>query len=205
VCRTRDHFQALFTKNFRDAEARRKAIWDWFAPILNRVEFGDQQSEKRPARAIRAAQSSSFTDATASISPLVFVGHGHSTVWRILKDFLAEELRLPWDEFNREPTPGISTTERLRAMLRSATFALLVMTGEDEREGGTLHARDNVIHEVGLFQGRLGFEKAIILLEDGCARFSNIDGLTYVGFPKGNIEGCFEAIRKVLRREGLIQ
>jgi hypothetical protein len=32
-------------------------------------------------------------------------------------------------------------------------------------------------HEVGLFQGRLGFEKAIVLLEDGCEEFSNIKGL----------------------------
>ena len=29
-------------------------------------------------------------------------------------------------------------------------------------------ARMNVIHEVGLFQGRLGFERAIVLLEEGC-------------------------------------
>ena len=35
----------------------------------------------------------------------------------------------------------------------------------------------NVIHEVGLFQGRLGANKAIILLEDGCEEFSNIQGL----------------------------
>jgi predicted nucleotide-binding protein len=38
------------------------------------------------------------------------------------------------------------------------------MTAEDEQADGNHHARMNVIHEVGLFQGRLGFERAIVLL-----------------------------------------
>ena len=66
-------------------------------------------------------------------------------------------------------------------MLDRALFAFLVMTGEDQHGDGTTHARENVIHEAGLFQGRLGFEKAIILLEEGCAEFSNIHGLTKTG------------------------
>jgi predicted nucleotide-binding protein len=67
-----------------------------------------------------------------------------------------------------------------------------------------LHARLNVIHEAGLFQGRLGFKKAIILLEDGCEEFSNIHGLGQIRFPKGNINPKFEKIRAVLEREGLV-
>jgi predicted nucleotide-binding protein len=45
----------------------------------------------------------------------------------------------------------------------------------------------NVIHEVGLFQGRLGFKRAIVLLEEGCKEFSNIQGLGQIRYPKGNI------------------
>ena len=62
----------------------------------------------------------------------------------------------------------------------------------------------NVVHEAGLFQGRLGFEKAIILLEDGCEEFSNINGLGQIRFPKENITAAFEEIRRVLERENLI-
>jgi predicted nucleotide-binding protein len=61
----------------------------------------------------------------------------------------------------------------------------------------------NVIHEAGLFQGRLGFTKAIVVLEEGCAEFSNIQGLGQIRFPAGRISAAFEDIRQVLEREGL--
>jgi predicted nucleotide-binding protein len=134
----------------------------------------------------------------------VFIGHGRSLLWRELKDFIAERLRLPWEEFNREPVAGVSTVERLQDMLASSGFALLVMTAEDEHADQTRHARENVIHEVGLFQGKLGFRKAIVLVEEECAEFSNIIGLSQIRFPPGRISACFEDVRRVLEREGII-
>jgi len=134
----------------------------------------------------------------------VFIGHGRSLTWLELKSFLSERLNLPADEFNRVPTAGVSTINRLSAMLDVAAFAFLIMTAEDEQPDGKIHARQNVIHEAGLFQGRLGFEKAIILLEEGCEEFSNIHGLGQVRFSQGKISSCFEEIRRVLEREKLI-
>jgi predicted nucleotide-binding protein len=158
-----------------------------------------------------AARIKALSDAPAQQAPAVrpigskiFIGHGGSAVWRDLKDFLRERLNLEHDEFNREPTAGQSTKERLQRMLDDAAFAFLVMTAEDERADGTKVARANVIHEVGLFQGRLGFERAIVLLEDECDEFSNIAGITQIRFPKGNIGAKFEEIRRVLEREGLL-
>ena len=135
----------------------------------------------------------------------IFIGHGHSPDWREFKDFINDRLGLPWDEFNRVPVAGVTNISRLTQMLNQACMAFLVMTAEDERADGTLHARMNVAHEAGLFQGRLGFEKAIILLEDGCKEFSNIEGLGQIRFPKGNISASFEEVRQVLEREGIIQ
>jgi len=135
----------------------------------------------------------------------VFIGHGRSLLWKNLKDFISDRLHLPFDEFNRVPVAGITNIARLSEMLESAAIAFIVLTAEDETVDGKLQARMNVIHEVGLFQGRLGFTKAIILLEEGCEEFSNIQGLGQIRFPKGNISSAFEEIRRVLEREGLIK
>ncbi len=78
------------------------------------------------------------------------------------------------------------------------------MTAEDEHADTTKHARENVVHEVGLFQGRLGFTRAIVLMEEECTEFSNLSGVGQIRFPKGNIEAKFEAIRQVLEREGIL-
>jgi predicted nucleotide-binding protein len=134
----------------------------------------------------------------------VFIGHGRSQTWLGLKDFLQDRLKLEWEEFNRQPTAGMSTIQRLRDMLDASVFAFLVLTAEDEHADGSQHARENVVHEVGLFQGRLGFHRAIVLLEEGCAEFSNIYGLTQIRFPQGNIGASFEEIRRVLERENVI-
>ena len=134
----------------------------------------------------------------------VFIGHGRSPLWRELKDFLNDRLGLLWDEFNREATAGYTTTDRLQVMLSQAAFAFLIMTAEEERTDATLHARPNVIHEVGLFQGHLGLRRAVILLEDGCTEFSNIIGLSQIRFPRGDIAARFEEVRRVLERERLI-
>ena len=140
----------------------------------------------------------------AAAKTRVFIGHGRSAVWRELKDFLKDELHLDWDEFSRESTAGRATVHRLEQMLDEAGFAFLVLTAEDEHSDGKLHARENVIHEAGLFQGKLGFHRAIVLLEEGCTEFSNIAGLTEIRFPKGNVMAKSEEIRRVLRREHLI-
>jgi predicted nucleotide-binding protein len=141
---------------------------------------------------------------TERIGTNVFIGHGRSHVWRDLKDFVQDRLKLPWDEFNRVPVAGVTNIARLSEMLDAAAIAFLVMSAEDERADGSIQARMNVIHEAGLFQGRLGFMRAIILLEEDCEQFSNIDGLGQIKFPSGNISAAFEEIRRVLEREGLI-
>jgi predicted nucleotide-binding protein len=151
-----------------------------------------------------ARQRNAGLSESEAVKRRVFIGHGQSPLWRELKDFVADRLGLDWDEFNRTPTAGLATSERLEQMLDEGSFALLVLTAEDQRKDGTLVARQNVIHEAGLFQGRLGWRKAIILLEEGCEEFSNIEGLGQIRFPKGRIDAAFEKVREVLEREGLL-
>jgi predicted nucleotide-binding protein len=177
--------------------------------VMERLSWGTQV--KSLAKEIRQAakylqhKMSMKGNSVAKTDGTIFIGHGGSPAWRDLKDFIQDRLKLQWDEFNREPTAGHATKERLEAMLDRAVFAFLVMTAEDERADGTKQARPNVIHEIGLFQGRLGFERAIILLEEGCAEFSNIVGLTQIRFSNGNIMSKSEEVRRVLEREKILK
>ena len=150
------------------------------------------------------AKKERYSRRTQEIGTNVFIGHGRSLVWKDLKDFIQDKLKLPWDEFNRVPVAGVTNIERLSQMLNDAAIAFLVMTAEDEHSDGTSHARENVVHEAGLFQGKFGFSKAIILLEEGCKEFSNIQGLGQIRFPPGNIKAAFEEVREVIEREGLL-
>lgn len=134
----------------------------------------------------------------------VFIGHGRSLQWRELKDFIVDRLNFPYEEFNRVPVAGVTNIARLSEMLDGAGCALILLTSEDEQADGSMRARMNVIYEVGLFQGRLGFTKAIVLLEEGCEEFSNIQGLGQIRFPRGNIAAAFEEVRAVLEREEMM-
>ena len=144
-------------------------------------------------------------DVPTALPDKIFIGHGRNPLWRELKDYLHDRLALEWNEFNREAVAGIPTFERLSNMLDSSSFAFLVMTKEDEHTDSSIHARENVVHEIGLSQGRLGPRKAIILLEEGCCDFSNIIGLSQIRFPQNNISAVFDEIRKVIEREGILK
>ena len=78
------------------------------------------------------------------------------------------------------------------------------MTAEDETKDNKMRTRQNVVHETGFFQGKLGFEKVAILKQDGVETFSNIDGLQYIPFSGNNINQTFTELQKMLKREGVI-
>lgn len=134
----------------------------------------------------------------------IFIGHGGSSKEYLDLGVWLTDLGFEWEVFDRKPTAGLSTKERLSEMLDNAQMAFLLMTPEDENALGEMEARSSVIHEVGLFQGRLGFTKAIVLLEEGCEEFSNIVGLGQIRYPRGNVKAAFEEIRQVMQREGLL-
>lgn len=84
-------------------------------------------------------------------------------------------------------------------MAQKSTFALLVLTAEDTTQEGLPRARQNVIHEVGLFQGKLGFNRAIVLLENGVEMFSNMDGVQQIRYQ--NINETFGEVVATIKRE----
>jgi predicted nucleotide-binding protein len=134
-------------------------------------------------------------------APVVFIGHGRSAQWRDLKDHLLEKHGYRVEAYETGARAGHTIRDILEDMVRKSSFAVLVLTAEDEQADGQYRARQNVIHEAGLFQGRLGFARAIMLLEENVEEFSNVQGVQYIRFSKNNIKETFGEVLATLRRE----
>lgn len=135
------------------------------------------------------------------ITPTVFVGHGRSPQWLELKNHLQDKHHFRVLAYETGARAGHTIRDILDDMLWRSSIALLVMTGEDETTDGAMRARQNVVHEAGLFQGRLGFSRAIVLLEEGVDLFSNVHGIQYIPFSKGRIRESFGDVLATLHRE----
>lgn len=131
----------------------------------------------------------------------IFIGHGRSPAWRDLKDHLQDQHGYGIEAYETGARAGHTIRDILEDMLEESSFAILVLTADDEMADGGRRARQNVIHEVGLFQGRLGFARAIVLLEEGAEEFSNIAGVQQIRFGAGRIRETFGDVLATLRRE----
>jgi len=167
---------------------------------LSAEEFEQQRLVAKPP----ALPATRTPDANEGLTPCVFLGHGRSKLWARVKVFLEDELQLQTVTYESESRTGHSIVPVLEKMLAQASFALLVFTAEDDTAEGTRRARQNVIHEAGLFQGKLGFARAVLLVQDGVEAFSNIAGLQYLPFTGDNVEQTFYELQRVLKREGLV-
>jgi predicted nucleotide-binding protein len=146
-----------------------------------------------------ATSAGSAVKARSSIN--VFIGHGRNPQWRALRDHLQDHHQIRTTAYEVRPRAGLGVKEVLEKMLSEASFAVLVLTSEDFHRDGTGHARENVVHELGLFQGHLGFRRAVALLEEGVKEFSNISGINQIRFSKGNIRETFGDLLATIRRE----
>jgi hypothetical protein len=124
----------------------------------------------------------------------VFIGHGGSDAWEVVRDYLGAE-GFNVIHFDSDERVGENTLYAIDGMLRESDVAVVVMTGNDEMVDGTKRARENVVHEIGLSQGRLGIPNTFILLENGCSEFTNIAGITQIRF---NVNGIHRTKDRVL-------
>lgn len=132
--------------------------------------------------------------------PIIFIGHGRNVQWKKLKDHLQDKHEITVEAYESGARSGHTIRDILDSMSKNSSFALLVLTGEDKTESG-IRARQNVIHECGLFQGRLGFDRAIMLVENGVELASNFDGIQQLRFRKGRISETFGDVIATIRRE----
>lgn len=115
----------------------------------------------------------------------VFVSHGRSSDWREVQAYIERDIKRPTLELAQEPNQGMTVLGKLVEAAEQCDSAVIVMTGDDLYAEGQVRARENVIHEIGYFQGRYGLSRVVLLHEEGVNIPSNIQGLVYTAFPKG--------------------
>jgi CAP12/Pycsar effector protein, TIR domain len=129
----------------------------------------------------------------------VFISHGHSEMVKLkLKNFIEERMHLEPVILTEQPDLGLTIIEKLEKYGKDCDFALILLTADDETADGGVRARQNVIHELGVFHGILGRDRVLLLKQSNVETFSNISGLIYKEFQGENIESVFEDVRIAL-------
>lgn len=130
---------------------------------------------------------------------VVFISHGRSAAWKDVARFIEKELDLPTVVLKEEVNRGRTIIEKLDEETENCSFAIIIMTAEDEQQDGKLRARQNVVHEIGFCQGKFGRENVLVLRQENVEEFTNISGIVYEPFKLDNIETTFPRIIKEIR------
>ena len=129
----------------------------------------------------------------------VFISHGRSPDWREVQVYIEKDVKFETLELAQEPNKGRTVLQKLDEESNSCSFAVVVMTGDDDIGIGAPRARENVMHEIGYFQGKYGLANVCLLHEEGTNIPSNIHGLVYIPFPKGLVSATFGVLGRELR------
>ncbi len=125
--------------------------------------------------------------------PHIFLGHGKSDAWQELQHYLKGEHGFDVFVYEIGGRSNYTIREFLCNVRSDAAFAVLVQTAEDDAR-----TRDSAIHELGLFQGRLGFGRAMLLTE---VAFPELAGVRKIASARGGMRETFGEVLAVLRRE----
>ncbi|MFL6233292.1 MAG: TIR domain-containing protein [Thermoanaerobaculia bacterium] len=128
----------------------------------------------------------------------IFISHGRSPDWMQLQLFLEKELRISTIELTQQANHGATVIGKLQGAADQCYHAIIIMTGEDLGVDGNLRVRENVMHEIGYFQGRLGLDRVSLLHEEGVSIPSNLGGIVYFPFASGNIASVFGRLMREL-------
>ncbi|WP_438944899.1 TIR domain-containing protein [Sediminibacterium sp.] len=129
----------------------------------------------------------------------IFISHGSSKDWMKVQSYLERDLNISTLELAQEPNKGRTVLQKLFEESDKCSFSVVVMTGDDIISDEEVQARENVMHEIGFFQGKFGLDKVCLLYEEGVNIPSNIHGLVYIPFPKNVVEATFGALAREVK------
>lgn len=133
------------------------------------------------------------------MSDSIFISHGHADILKYqLKEFIREKLGKNPIVLSEQPNNGMTIVEKLELASEKCNKAIILLTADDRMPDGNMRGRQNVIHEIGFFQGKYGRKNVILLCEDGVEPFSNISGIVYIRFDRNHFQEIFESLRSEL-------
>lgn len=165
----------------------------WLAGHITELEKKDEESRRTTELRARSAPKPG--------GPGIALGHGKSGLWRLLRDRMAADFPVPCHGFQQVPLPGLGTMAAMLEVLPRARFAILMLTREDVACEGEPAASLNVARLAGLFQGRLGFSKVLLLTEEGGPALPGVNDLPRLVFPAGDPVAIWPEARAILESE----
>lgn len=139
---------------------------------------------------------------TSSQPAGVFIAHGRSPQWLAVKAFVEQRFGVPVYSFESDSWGSRPVTEALTEYMHRCSFAVCVLTAEDVTGDGHMVARQNVIHEIGLFQGHRGMDRVLVLVEEGCDSVPAAAAPYSAVFPRNAIHQAFWPLDRALQSHG---
>jgi predicted nucleotide-binding protein len=138
----------------------------------------------------------------------VFVIHGHDELNRRRLVDMLRDFGLTPVVILSKPGQSQTTIEKFEREAEACSYAIALLTPDDEvtnrNAGACAQARPNAVFETGWFAGRLGRERALILLKEGTKIHSDLEGINQHRFSE-SVEERFRQIQSELEVAGLIQ
>lgn len=132
----------------------------------------------------------------------IFISHGTNPEWLAVQRFLEDRFDAPVHSFESAPWGGREISQALNKYLERCSLSVCVLTAEDFTGDGRRFARQNVIHEVGLFQGQHGFDSVVLLVEEGCDFVPQAAVAYTVRFPRNSIHRTFYQLAEIIKSHG---
>lgn len=126
----------------------------------------------------------------------IFLSYGHNELLKLkLKEFIQERLRKNVIVLADQPSRGLTVVEKLEKISNYCNRAVILMTKDDYQYDNGVRARQNVVHEIGFFQGKYGRHNVILIAESGIEIFSNISGIIRLDFEENHFNEVLELLR----------
>jgi hypothetical protein len=129
--------------------------------------------------------------------------HDGNPQWQAVREFSERKCGLPTYELSSVTVAEHDLAELMREHLAQCSFAICLLSATGRASAGHSRVDQKIVHQAGILQGRYGFGRVAMLVEEGCEMFSNIAGLIRLDFPPGRVDSTFLELERVLQREGL--